>query len=73
MAFTEFDGELDDDLPGYVEFNGELDKPKEEGGFIASAKRAAGAGIKGAGQVAADFHSRSRSRQRTKACWPRNH
>ncbi|SHL43508.1 hypothetical protein SAMN05216428_102398 [Nitrosospira sp. Nsp11] len=29
--------------------------PNEQGGFIASAKRAAGAGIKGAGQAAADF------------------
>lgn len=28
MAFTEFSGALDDDLPGYVEFNGELDKPE---------------------------------------------
>src|SRR5687768_6783319 len=28
MAFTEFDGELDDELPGYVEFTGELDKPE---------------------------------------------
>ncbi|SOD42346.1 LPD38 domain-containing protein [Nitrosovibrio sp. Nv4] len=30
-------------------------EPEEEGGFVASAARAAGAGIKGAGQVAADF------------------
>ncbi|SEL25761.1 hypothetical protein [Nitrosovibrio tenuis] len=55
MAFTEFAGQLDDEEPGYVEFNGDLDKKEVEGGFIASAKRAAGAGIKGAGQAAADF------------------
>lgn len=28
MAYTEFDGALDHEQPGYVEFNGELDKPE---------------------------------------------
>jgi hypothetical protein len=28
MAYTEFNGELDDEVPGYVEFKGELDKPE---------------------------------------------
>ncbi|PTR05361.1 hypothetical protein C8R32_12325 [Nitrosospira sp. Nsp5] len=55
MAYTEFNGELDEELPGYVEFNSRLNKPKAEGGFFASAKRAAGAGIKGADQAAADL------------------
>lgn len=54
MALTEAHGKLDDGLPGYVEFNGELDNPKQ-GGFMVSVERAADAGIKGAGQAAADF------------------
>ncbi len=43
MALTEVPGKLDDELPGYVEFNGELDNPKQ-GDFMASVERAAGAG-----------------------------
>jgi hypothetical protein len=30
MAYTEFDGELDGESPGYVEFSGELDKPESK-------------------------------------------
>lgn len=30
MAYTEFEGALDHEQPGYVEFNGELDKPESK-------------------------------------------
>jgi hypothetical protein len=40
MAYTEFDGVLDDEVPGFVEFTGELDKPKDTG-FLGTFKEGA--------------------------------
>jgi conjugative element/phage-associated large polyvalent protein/ADP-ribosyltransferase-like protein len=41
MAFTEFDGELDGEQPGYVEFDGELDEPKKDLGLLGTLKEGA--------------------------------
>jgi hypothetical protein len=53
MAYTEFDGQLDDDELGYIEFNGIWIRKKKADSSVPPNVQPDG--IKGAGEAAADF------------------